>query len=257
MPFPIDSFDLLDLKISKEITTPQEEIGISDTDTISINNVGNSQQNPIITITLNDDFVSGFTVANTTTGISIVIPNPPAESKYDTGTIFTIYHDAVYQDGVETNITLSAPFVIAENFINILSFDLPDGIVSVDVSVSWVRPSPVETVIGYVENFAINEVRTQTKGQVNKLTKFTNQYITQDIAYDFSIDKLWIDNWFQDEGDYSYHLEWQTDGEVTDINQLSYHLCGCRFNNLTWTQTDNEVVKEGIRGNACRKIKGS
>ena len=254
MPYPIDSFDLLDIVLQKEITAPQAELGISNIDTITIDNRGNIQQNPIIIITLNDDFTSGFTVKNNTTNISVTIPNPPVESKYDVGTIFKIYHDSVYQNDNEINVTFSAPFIIAENFINTLSFTLPAD-VSIDASVSWLHPSPVEVVIGYVEEFSINEVRTQRKGTVNLLNKYTNSYVTQDIAYDFSIDKLYLNSWFHDERDYSYRLKWQTDSDIDDINQITTYLCGCKFNNFTWSQVDNEVVKENIRGTALKKIK--
>ena len=254
MGYPIDGYDV-ELVIKKEMQITQTNSNLTHSATVVLDNTGNLESFPIMTITVNNT-ISTLTVSNVTTGITMSLTN---ESNLVSGAVLNLYHDSIYNsNSTELSATFDGVFSLAENLSNTLKFNLvPSTTASIKVDTQWLQPSPVEIITSYAEGFSINEVRTQRKSGVNLLNKYTNKYINQDISYDFSIDTLWYNDWFHDESeDETYRLTWKTDENNSTIEHMVYHLSGCSFNALSWSKVDNELVKQNIRGNACRKFQG-
>lgn len=237
------------LFLEEEIDYIQSSASLSNGSTITLDNSGNMKKHPIINITLNEEFTAGLTVTNQTTGISVVIADPTIS--YAVDTIFTIYSDSVFIGNTEISAIFSAPFVIAENIINTLIFTLPEGN-TVDVSIQWTRPNGSQIEELYVQNFSLNQVDTITKFQVNKLNKHTYGYYTTDTTYNFTIDKLFYDNYhFKIDSSKSYRLSWKTDTDVSDIEHMTKYLCGVKFSSIGISHGEAELIKEGLQGSGC------
>lgn len=256
MPFPIDSFDIVDLIIRRETVNSEIHSNLSNQSVIELDNTGNIERNGVFTLNLNNS-ISSMVLSNITTGKTISLSNT-STLVLGSGSVFTIYEDSAYSGISEVSSSLNGIFSIGENAVNSIRVNIsPASTRTIDIGVDWVRPSDVSTIVSYVEGFAINENRNVRKGGVNLLNKYASKYNIQDINFDFSIDKMWLNDWFHEEDpDETYNIKWETDPAISDIEQQVYYLSGVSFNNLSWNQANNEVVKEGVRGNFCKKFKG-
>jgi len=242
----------VDIILSPEILHSQSHIGLENNGTIELDNVGNLSRNPVMEITLNNESTS-LIITNQTNSESITITR---DTPYVVGTIFKIYSDAVYIDNREILTTFTAPFIIEENKVNILQITTGDGI-TIDVQIQWVKPSPLQETMAYVQGFTLNEVRTQQKRQVNKLNKYTNGFINQEISYDFSIDHLYFKNYFPSQDiDTTYNIKYQTDSMSTDIQPQTIYLSGVSISSWGISQEEIGLVKEGVKGNCCKRFVG-
>lgn len=249
--YPIDSLDT-DVLIEPLYSHSQSSTSLANNGTISINNQFNLQQDPVIILTLNSISTS-ITLTNQTTLGTVTIAKTPG---YAQGTIFTIYSDSVFVSNSEVSATFSVPFILKENATNIIQVSAGTD-VTTDITVRWLQPSGVQTIVGYAQGFSVNENRTQKRKDVNLLNKYTSGYITQDISYDFSIDHLFFDSYFPDQDiDTIYRIKYYTDSSVDGIQQQSYYLCGVSINSWGLNQEEVEFAKEGVRGAACKIFKG-
>jgi hypothetical protein len=251
---PIYSLET-NLLIAKEELYSQSHINLSNNDIITINNTGNMEREVLMEIILKETFLTGFTITNLTTGVSVEIDDP--ETNYSSGSIFIIYPDAVYLNNESTEIvaTFSAPFIIAEHMINTLQFLLPGNI---DATISWMKPNDSKKELIFVQGFSVNENITTQRQNNNKLNKYAKGYLSTQIDYDFNIDKMWLDSdFFADKDQNSrYQIVYQTDTSIDDIIPQTFYLSNCCFNSLGLNQSETEMVKKNIRGNCCRVIKG-
>lgn len=242
----------VDIILSPEILHSQSHIGLENNETIELNNIGNLSRNPVMEVTLNNES-SSLIITNQTSSESITITK---DVPYIAGTVFTIYSDAVYIDNKEILTVFTAPFIIKENIINVLQITTNIG-VTVDIKIQWIRPSAEQEVVVYVQGFTLNEVRTQQKRQVNRLTNYTSGFINQDISYDFSIDHLYFKDYFpSQDADVTYNIRYQTDFTANDIQKQIIYLSGASVSNWGISQEEIGLVKEGVKGNCCKKFIG-
>lgn len=254
---PIDFYDISDIIIQREMNLTQSNSNLTNSSIISINNTGNMAVYPVINLTTYKT-ISTIVISNITNGNTISLVG---NSVFASGAVFDIFYDATYSAGTEiTNANYRGIFILAENAVNSIKFTIsPTVSTAVNVVTQWLQPSSVQTVQAYVENFSITENRTTKQPNINILNKYNgpNSYVTQTVTYDFNFDKLWFDSWFHNESeDETYRIKWATSSDLTSINQQTYYLNGCKFNNLTWNQSQNDMVRENIKGVACRKLSG-
>lgn len=241
-----------DIILSPETLYSQSHTTLLNNATIELDNIGNMQRDPVITLTLNHDSDS-ITLTNQTNTESITITNLVP---YTAGTIFTIYSDSVYVAGFEITATFSAPFIISENEINTLKISA--GVdVTTEITVQWVKQSSSQQVIAYMQGFSLTESRTQQRRQVNKLNKYTQGFINQDISYNFTIDHLFFQNYLPSQDlDVTYNIKYQTDSGVGGIQQQTIYLSGVSISNWGISQEEVGLVKENISGGVCKLLLG-
>jgi hypothetical protein len=249
---PIMSLEC-DIIIEEESLFTQTLSNAVNNATITLDNRGNLERNPIISITLLDNALTNITITNTTTSKTVTITK---SSGYVQNTVLTVYNDSVYVSGAEVSATFSSLFNISENAQNTLRFNVtPASDSHIDVSVQWVKPSGVQRTEAYIQGFNLNQTETVIKKQINKLNKYTNDYFTTEVNYDLNIDRLfWDDYYFEIDTSKRYRITWKTDVAATDINQYTYYLCGCKFNSIGISQSEVDMIKEGLRGNACKLL---
>lgn len=255
MGYPIDSFDITDLVVQREVNLTQTNSALTNSSMVYFDNTGNMVEFPVINLTTGGT-ISTITLSNVTTGITAIISGA---STFPSGTVLDIFCDAAYSASTQVSANYSGMFYFAENISNSVCITLsPTASTTIDMVTQWLQPSSVETVLAYAENFSITETRNQRQQTINLLDKYANsRHILQSVTYSFSMDKLFYNNWFLHESDdETYRIKWQTNSSVTDIDQVTCYLNGCKFNTITWTQADNENVKENIQGVACRRIEG-
>ena len=246
---------MAELVIQREMMISQVASGLTNTSTMSLSNVGNCESYPIFTLNINNA-LSTLTVSNLTTGVTTIISDP---SNLISGATLRLYPDAAYSSAsTELITTFNGVFSLEEDVANSLKFTLsPSTATTIDVTAEWLQPSPVEKVVSYCEGFQLSESRTQRKSGVNLLNKYNKSYINQEIAYSFTMDKLYCENWFEEEAeDETYRIKIATDSEVDGIEQITYYLCGCSLNSISHSYQDGELIKENIGGVACRKFQG-
>jgi hypothetical protein len=241
-----------DIILSPEMPYIQLHTNLLNNATIELNNIGNMSREPYIELTLNNDSNS-ITLINQTINESITITN---DIPYLTGTIFKIYTDAVYIDNEEILAVFTAPFIILENTINILKISAGEG-VTTDIKIQWIKPSTSQQVMAYMQNFNLTETKTQQRKQVNKLKKYTNGFINQDISYNFTIDHLYFQNYFPSQNpDVTYNVKYQTDLGVGGIQQQTIYLSGVSITNWGISQEEISLVKENVQGTCCKLFLG-
>jgi hypothetical protein len=249
---PIHSLET-NLYISPESLYTQSHTNLSNNSTITLNNTGNISRefSQPTTITLLEQFNAGFTITNLSTNTLIIIPSP--ETNYPINSIFLIYSDSVYLNNISTEIsaTFSAPFTIAEHLINTLQFTLPG---SIDVTFSWIKSDNSQKEMVFVQGFSVNQNNTTQRQKSGPLSKHAKGYSTIEVNYDFSIDQLFLENDFlkNNNQDSRYQIIYKTDISITDIKPQTFYLSNCCFSGLGFSQGENDMVKQNIRGNCCQ-----
>jgi hypothetical protein len=257
MGFPLISYDV-DLIIKKEQTFIQSNSGISTNTTLTFDNIHNLQRDINMTLTLNSA-LSSLTISSITGGHVITI-NP--SSGVASGEILSIYKDSVYRTSGGTEVELSGTtfsnglFHLEEDYSNQIRFTISPISATVDGVFSWIKPSDVSATINYAEGFGYTENRELIQKKNNVINKYVDKYYTNNITNDFNIDKLYFDTYFIDENCDTYQIEFKTSDEATDVQNISVFLCGAKFTSLGWNSSEGDMVKEGIRGSFCKKIKG-
>lgn len=239
--------------LSPETTHTQSHINLANDTTIELNNIGNMKRKDIlITLTLNN--ASGnIVLTNQTTNTSITITKDPA---YSSGTVFTMYYDAVYVNNSEVTAIYTAPFIIQENIINTLQISAGVG-VTTNIQVQWTKQSNEQSVIAYVRNFSLNRNSTFYQQPINKLEKFSDGYIPQEILYDLSIGNLYFKNYFLiKDPNTVYHIIYKTNDAIFGIQQQTFYLCGVSMNSWGISHGESELILENLRGGVCKVLLG-
>jgi hypothetical protein len=236
----------------------QSNSNITHNGTITIDNRGNSSQDPVFTIEVNNELTS-FVITNVTTGISATVPSTTISA----GVSLLVYADAIYKNNTSTEIsaTFTGVLNLKENAVNTISFGLtPSAATSINVDTTWLKPNGNAILQCYAEGFSINKNKTQTRKRSNILNHYTDGYFDGDIDYDFSIDRLFYDDQFINEDDNkTYRITYKTDSNIGAILPQTYYLVGCSFSNYGINQASTQQVdacKEGVRGKGCKLIKG-
>lgn len=246
----ISSFES-NIIIAEEVLFSQTFTDISNNGTFAINNSGNMEREPLIVITLNNALTE-LTLTNQTSNIGIVI-----SGSLNAGDVYTIYNDSAYKNNVEVDASFTGIFNLKENCINNFRIALKPVDASIDINFSWQKPSDTKRIEAYVQGFSINETEVATRRPFGGLKKIARDYISTEINYDFSIDKLFYDDYYLNyDKTKRYTIQWQTDNTYDNkINTYDYYLCNCKFTNIGFSYSDNELIKEGVSGNACQLIK--
>jgi len=237
-----------DILISPETLYSQSHINLPTDSIIQLDNTTNMERSPLITLTIHNAS-NNIILTNQTTSESITISSL---IDYSLGTVFTIYNDSVYVNNTEISANFSGLFNLQENTIN--DIQISTGLnTTFDINVQWICQSDAQIVQGYMQGFSLNCNVTQQKKQVNRLNKYTNGVINQDISYDFSIDTLRYNSYFiNQDPDITYHIAYQTDSSVFGIKQQIVHMSGVSINNWGISQGEIELVKEGVKGTVCK-----
>jgi hypothetical protein len=226
--------------------------------TITIDNRGNSSQDPVFTIEINNALTS-FVITNVTTGISATVPSTTISA----GISLLVYADAIYKNSTSTEIsaTFTGVLNLKENVVNTISFGLtPSAATSINVDTTWLKPNGNAAIQGFVEGFSITENISLRPNTVNRLNKYNSGYSDEIIDYDFSMDRLRFDNQLIDiDRSKKYLITYRTDSNIGAILPSVYYLTDCKFNSYNVSQASTQqvdAIKEGIRGKGCRLLKG-
>lgn len=259
MGLPMISYDI-DLIIKKELYTTQSNSEISTNTTITFDNTHNLKRDLDMTLTVTSPF-SSLTISSITNGCVITVA-PSAGIISDE--IINVFKDSVYKTSGSTLVELSGVtisngiFKIEEDYNNQLRFTISPATGTINGVFGWIKPSDVSHVIGYTESFSFNENRElgSKKNNVNDL--YTDKLYTQNIPPgDFSIDKLYFENYFLIDNDDTYQIEFKTaDDAPTNVDDISTFLCGAKFTTVGYSYSEGDMIKEGLRGNFVKKLIG-
>lgn len=147
------------------------------------------------------------------------------------GSQLTIDNMVVSNNNTELTIySLNSPLFISENQQD--TFELLGTIIgTINIVVSYKKSSGSQEDQLYVQGFTINQ-----NDSIKSLGKKRTVYnLLESTTYDFSIDQLWYKNFLYDNKS-TYRIKFNTDFNVTSINQYTYYLCNCRFSNLNINQ---------------------
>jgi hypothetical protein len=249
----------MEIFIEPEESYTQSNSSIANSGTISLDNLGNLEQLPIMTIEVPNALTS-LVITNITTGISATIPSTTISA----GVSLLVYNDAIYKNNLSTSIsaTFTGIFNLRENASNTISFNLvPSAETSVNVDTTWLKPNGNAVLQCFAEGFSITKNKSQIRKKSNILNHYTNGYATQDIDYDFSVDRLFYNDEFINEtdDDQTYRITYQTNTSVGAIYHQIYHLSGCHFNNYGINQASTQqtdACKERVGGKGCKLFQG-
>ena len=251
----------MEILIEPEESFTQSNSSIANASTITLNNLGNLSQDPVMTIEVPNALTS-LVITNITTGISATIPSTTISA----GTSLLVYNDAIYKNvsglvGSELTATFTGVFNLKENASNTISFGLtPSNATSINVDTTWTKPNGNAVLQCFVEGFTINENVTQVRRKPNVLNRYSPGSIDQDIDYDFNMDRLHSDNQLIDiDKSKSYRITYRTNSSIGAIEHQLHYLSGCHFNYYSISQSSTQQtdsVKEGVRGKGCKLFKG-
>jgi hypothetical protein len=251
----------MEILIEPEEDYMQSNSGVVHNGTISINNSGNMEQDPVLTIKINNALTS-LVITNVTTGISATIPS----STISASTSLLVYNDAIYKNnsgsvGSELTTTFTGVFNIAENASNSIRFNLtPSTATSITVNTTWLKPNGNAISQHFVEGFSINENISLKPKSVNILNKYNSGYLDQLVDYDFSIDKLHQDKQLIDiDKTKTYRITYKTESHIGAILPITHYLSGCKFSSYSISQgstQQTDACKEGVRGKGCKLFEG-
>ena len=251
----------MEILIEPEESFTQSNSSIANASTITLNNLGNLSQDPVMTIEVPNALTS-LVITNITTGISATIPSTTISAN----TSLLVYNDAIYKNasgtiGSELTATFTGVFNLKENASNTISFGLvPSAATSINVDTTWIKPNGNAASQHFVEGFSINENITQKTKSVNPLNKYNSGYINQLFDYDFSIDKLHQDKQLIDiDKTKSYRITYKTESNIGAILPMTHYLSGCKFSGYSISQgstQQTDALKENIKGKGCKLFEG-
>jgi hypothetical protein len=253
--FPVISYDG-SIIIYPVVYQTQTNNGVSNNTTISIDNTHNLQRDLEMTLTLSES-LSSIVISNLTNSHVLTISS--STGAIASGTELHIYKDSVYRVSGLTSVEASAAFSggffkLDEDSSNELKFNISPTSGKVDSIVGFKKPNTTSHAITYAQNFTFSDNRTLASKKNNVTDKYVTEYYTTDIIHDFSVDRLFFENYFLIDDDGLYQIKYDIDAE--DVTSTTVYLCDAKINNITWSQSEGELVGEGVRGNFVRKIVG-
>lgn len=232
-----------DVHIEKEDYVHEVFENLVHSSAFEIDNSYNTESHPIIGITFNND-IDGIKLINTTTNVEVVCEYP-----FLAGESIQIEDGGIYKDGIELDCIYTGILKIKENSVNEFKIEIsPVNDTSVNIDLFSIKAIGSSEILAHLESFKWSKKSNLIPNTIG-LNKKIGKYILNDYNYQFSINKLWDDNYFFEiDDECTYRLRFEINDTAIGVQPQNFYLCGCKFEDYDLSGGRDVKYSESISG---------